>query len=122
MKLTPLQKRIVDEIIAGNVYDIPTYIKTFWKGQHKKCDISKIIAKFNDLERGVTYSYRDDNGTMYTDIFDNGELVDTLKAKALMQAYLIENPITVPIKAELNMEISPQKITWGDYQGSWAWK
>ena len=36
MKLTPTQKKIIDKIITGEVFDIPTYLQVFNKGHYQQ--------------------------------------------------------------------------------------
>lgn len=55
MKLSKHQKKIVDAIINGTVYDIPSYLKTFQKWQLCKYNITSHIEKFKQEEGGKQY-------------------------------------------------------------------
>lgn len=55
MKLTKHQKQIVDAIIKGTVYDIPSYLKEFQKWYPRKYDSTRPIAKFTEEEGGKRY-------------------------------------------------------------------
>lgn len=57
MKLTPYQKRIVDKIIDGEVYDIPSYLRVFGKGTEQQYDPTEIQATFEEYENGMTYIF-----------------------------------------------------------------
>ena len=52
MKLTKHQKQIVDAIIEGTVYDIPSYLKEFQKWHLRKYDLTRPLAKFTEEEGG----------------------------------------------------------------------
>lgn len=48
MKLTKHQKQIVDAIIKGTVYDIPSYLKVFKKLHPQKYDLTRPLEKFSE--------------------------------------------------------------------------
>ena len=55
MKLSKHQKKIVDAIIKGTVYDIPSYLKVFEKWHLCKYDLSRPTVKFKEEEGGKQY-------------------------------------------------------------------
>lgn len=65
MKLTKHQKQIVDAIIKGTVYDIPSYLKEFQKWHLRKYDLSRPIAKFTEKEGGKRYKVIIDEDKAY---------------------------------------------------------
>lgn len=65
MKLTKHQKQIVDAIIKGKVYDIPSYLKEFQKWHLRKYDLSRPIAKFTEKEGGKRYKVIIDEDKAY---------------------------------------------------------
>jgi hypothetical protein len=55
MKLSKHQKKIVDAIINGTVYDIPSYLKTFQKWHICKYNLTRPTEKFEQEEGGKQY-------------------------------------------------------------------
>lgn len=55
MKLSKHQKKIVDAIINGTVYDIPSYLKTFQKWHLCKYNLTRPTEKFKQEEGGKQY-------------------------------------------------------------------
>ena len=45
MNLTGHQRKIINAIIDGNVYNIPTYLRYFQKGEVKKYNIDELRKK-----------------------------------------------------------------------------
>lgn len=66
MKLTKHQKQIVDAIVKGTVYDIPSYLKEFQKWHLRKYDLTHPIAKFTEEEGGKRYKVIIDEDKAYT--------------------------------------------------------
>lgn len=65
MKLTKHQKQIVDAIIKGTVYDIPSYLKEFQKWNLRKYDLTRPLAKFMKEEGGKRYKVIIDEDKAY---------------------------------------------------------
>ena len=65
MKLTKHQKQIVDAIIKGTVYDIPSYLKEFQKWHLRKYDLTRPLAKFTEEEGGNQYKVIIDEDKAY---------------------------------------------------------
>ena len=65
MKLTKHQKQIVDAIIEGTVYDIPSYLKEFQKWHLRKYDLTRPLAKFTEEEGGNQYKVIIDEDKAY---------------------------------------------------------
>lgn len=65
MKLSKHQKQIVNEIIKGTVYDIPTYLKAFNKWHLCKYDLTNPYEKFKEEEGGVQYKVITDESKAY---------------------------------------------------------
>lgn len=116
MKLTQYQKRIVDKIIAGEVYDIPSYLRVFGEGTEQKYDPVAIQATFEEYENGSTYTF----GKKEDNFFFAGlpDRIDTFSHTPPScngnTGSLFDNPPPVPVKAELDMKISPEKVSFGN--------
>ena len=112
MKLTKKQKCIVDKIISGEVYDIPSYLRVFNKGREQQYDASVIQATFDRCENGMTYFFRKTDGNVfYTDIYNEQEvLIKTLPVANEFTSDLHSNPISERVKAELDMKIPPEHV------------
>ena len=65
MKLTKHQKQIVDAIIAGTVFDIPSYLKELSKWNLCKYDLSRPLAKFEEEEGDKQYKVIVDEEKFY---------------------------------------------------------
>lgn len=65
MKLTKHQKQIVDAIIKGTVYDIPSYLRVFKKWHLRKYDLTRPIARFAEKEGGKRYKVIIDEDKVY---------------------------------------------------------
>lgn len=65
MKLTKHQKQVVNAIIEGKVYDIPSYLKEFQKCHLRKYDLSRPLAKFEEEEGGNQYKVIIDEDKAY---------------------------------------------------------
>ena len=116
MKLTPYQKKIVDKIIDGEVYDIPSYLRVFGKGSEQQYDTAAIQATFNECENGKSYIYREEDGhTFFTDIYDQaGARKETHPVANKYTNELHSNPISEPVQAELDMTIPSETVCVGD--------
>lgn len=55
MKLNSHQRKIVSRINRGEIYDIPSYLRSFHKGKVEKYDMDFIRKKFNEDEAGKEY-------------------------------------------------------------------
>lgn len=65
MKLTKRQKQIVDAIIKGTVYDIPSYLKEFQKWHLQKYDLTRPLAKFTEEQGKNRYKVIIDEDRAY---------------------------------------------------------
>ena len=65
MKLSKHQKKIVDAIISGKVYDIPTYLKEFKKVHTGQYNLTKPLDKFSKAEGGKQYKVIIDEDKAY---------------------------------------------------------
>jgi hypothetical protein len=66
MKLSKYQKKIIDQIITGKVFDIPSYLKSFCKGKDQKYDIEELQNRFREEEREKIYKVMKDGHSAYT--------------------------------------------------------
>ncbi len=55
MKLSRHQKEIIKKIIAGEVYDIQSYLHVFSKCHTEKYDITALRKAYESAEEGKTY-------------------------------------------------------------------
>lgn len=65
MKLSKHQKQIVDAILTGKVFDIPSYLKEFQKCHLCKYDLSRPFAQFEEEEGGKQYKVIVDEDKFY---------------------------------------------------------
>jgi len=117
MKLNPHQIEILDKIISGSVYDIPTYLSAFNRAKYHQHDVSAIKATFDAEEDGKTYFFKEnDDGSFYTEIYDKeGNVTSVAPVSNQMTYYLKEYPNSSPVEAELDMKVAPIKV---DFQGN----
>lgn len=116
MKLTKYQKKIIDKIIAGEVYDIPSFLRVFNKGREKQYDAAEIRAVFNKCENGVKYMYKQqEDNSFLTDFYDsNGNIYQTLPVPNKTTIELYSYPILTPVNADLSMKITPEEVVISD--------
>ena len=113
MKLSSHQKKIIEKIIKGEVFDIPSYLRSFGKGCERQYDTEEIKKIFEHLEDGYSYCYRADEGIYFTDVYDkNGEVISSIPVPNKMTYVSRENPLTVPVKADIKMKISPETVNY----------
>ena len=118
MKLSKHQKQIVDEIIKGTVYDIPTYLKTFNKWQLCKYDLTYPYEKFKEEEGGKQYKVITDESKAYhigTTPMDMGIGTINVTTKLLKKAEDIPDDAWEYREAELIRDIKPLEI---EYNGA----
>lgn len=65
MKLSKQQKKIVDAIIEGKVYDIPSYLKEFKRVYTGKYNLTKPVERFSKAEGGKQYKVIVDEDKAY---------------------------------------------------------
>lgn len=65
MNLTKHQRQIVDAIIKGTVYDIPSYLKEFQKYHLRQYDLTRPLAKFTEEEGKKRYKVIIDEDKAY---------------------------------------------------------
>ena len=116
MKLTKYQQKIIDKIILGEVYDIPSFLRVFNKGREKQYDVAEIRSVFNECENGVTYMYRkQEDNSFLADFYDeNGVIYKTLPVPNKTTIELYSYPILTPVKADLSMKITSEKVEISD--------
>lgn len=116
MKLTKYQKKIIDKIISGEVYDIPSFLRVFNKGREKQYDMAEIRSVFNECENGLTYMYRkQEDNSFLTDFYDaNGNIYRTLPVPNKTTIELYSYPISTPVSADLSMKITPEQVEIAD--------
>lgn len=111
MELTKHQEQIVDKIIEGKVYDITTYLKEFEKAHMKQYDLSEIRKVFENLEKDKRYSFIEQDSYYYTLVHDEeGRIKNRYKITEPLTYRFKENPLTEPVRAELNETIQKQSV------------
>lgn len=114
MKLTDHQKRIVDKIIDGEVFDIPSYLRVFGKGHEQQYDPDDFRAALIDSENGMTYFVRDENHDFYTVVLDGtGAECEKILIDDQMTYQFRDYPSKKPLSAELDMRIQPEWVSFG---------
>ena len=68
MNLTRHQRKIINAIIDGNVYNIPTYLRYFQKGEVKKYNIEELRKKHKEAEKGKKYKVMKKGHSAYISI------------------------------------------------------
>lgn len=68
MNLTGHQRKIINAIIDGNVYNIPTYLRYFQKGEVKKYNIDELRKKHKEAEKGKKYKVMKKGHSAYISI------------------------------------------------------
>ena len=71
MRLNSHQKEIVDAIIAGDVFDIKSYLLKFGKAKKQKYSEEELISIFKQYEDGKKYFYEEIDSNYFTNIFDS---------------------------------------------------
>lgn len=113
MKLTPHQERIVDEIIAERVFDIPSYLKAFSLGTYQRYNQDKIQRNFEKCESGQKYLFKKHGGLFYTEVYDSsGALLSRSPILNQFTYELNENPISSPLIAEVEMKIKGETVLY----------
>lgn len=115
MKLTTTQKKIINKIITGEIYDIPTYLQVFNKGQYKQYNAEKLKEVFNKCENGRTYIFKEQNSYFYTEVYDKkGEICQREKVPNTMTYEFKEYPISTPVKADIEYKINKESVTYNE--------
>ena len=65
MKLTSHERKIVSRINKGEIYDIPSYLHSFGKGQNKTYDLDMIKRKFEESEGDKQYKVLKPGKSLY---------------------------------------------------------
>lgn len=65
MKLTKHQQAIISKIIAGEVYDIPSYLRAFNKGRLRKYDLGLLRERFISDENGSQYKVMKEGHSLF---------------------------------------------------------
>jgi hypothetical protein len=117
MKLSKHQRRIVDEIIKGSVYDIPTYLKVFQKGHICKYDLARPYEKFKKEEGGAQYKVIIDQNKAYVKGVSSTKMefggTMTFETKLLKKAENMPDDAWEYREAELIHDINPVAIEYG---------
>lgn len=66
MRLTKHQRIIVSRINQGEIYDIPSYLRSFKKGHEKTYDMDVIRSRFTNDESGKQYKVLKDDHSLFT--------------------------------------------------------
>lgn len=117
MKLTKHQKQIVDAIVKGTVYDIPSYLKEFQKWHLRKYDLTKPLAKFAEEEGRNQYKVIIDKDKAY---IKGGAPMNIGLGTFNVETKFLRNPEDIPAdaweyrKANLSRDVKPVEI---DYKG-----
>ena len=118
MKLTKHQKQIVNAIIKGTVYDIPSYLNEFQKWHLRKYDLTQPLAKFTEEEGGKRYKVIIDEDKAYikgTPPVNMG-IIGTINVdtKFLRKPEDIPNDAWEYREAELVRNVKPVEIEYKD--------
>ena len=115
MKLTDHQKRIVDKIIDGDVFDIPSYLRVFEKGHEQQYTLDHVQATFEKCESGRTFIFKEDNHDFYTEIYDRaGQVCKKVPISNRMTYQFKDYPIDECVEARLNNAVQSERV---DFEG-----
>ena len=115
MKLSNHQKKIVDKIIAGEVCDIPSYLKVFHRGHEQQYNPEILCATFVEAENGMTYTFKDDHHNFYTHVYDSAGIERHKRLIDNQMTYsLKDNPLDRAVTAQLDMKICPEVVTFNE--------
>ena len=115
MKLTSTQKKIINKIIAGEVYDIPTYLQAFNKGHYRQYNKEKLKAVFDKYENDRTYIFKEENSYFYTEVYDKkGMICQKEQVPNTMTYQFKQYPISTPVKADIDYQINKESVTYKD--------
>jgi len=114
MKLTLHQEKIIEAIIAKDVYDIPSYLEYFQKSHMQQYDFDSIKAVFEQYEDGRTYMFRKGSDSYYyTDTYDrNGNICSTQQVPNRTTHEFVDYPIPVPVKAHLTAKVKIESYSY----------
>lgn len=113
MKLTKDQKAIIEKIIDGTVYDIPSYLRVFGKGFERQYNEDEIRNTFANSEMGQIYSYKEIDDHYFTEVYDNaGKLIREIPVTNEQTYKFREYHLEKPVEAEIEMRFSSQIINY----------
>ena len=113
MKLTKDQKAIIDKIIDGTVYDIPSYLRVFGKGAERQYNEDEIRNTFANSEMGQTYSYKEIDYNYFTEIYDkDGKFIREIPVTNEQTYKFREYHLEKSVKAEIEMRIPSQIVNY----------
>lgn len=113
MKLTPTQKKIIDKIITGEVFDIPTYLQVFNKGHYQQYNKEQLKEVFDKCENGRTYIFKEENSYFYTEVYDKkGAICQKEKVPNTLTYQFKEHPISIPVKSDIKYMVSTEAVTY----------
>ena len=116
MKLSKHQKKIVDAIINGTVYDIPSYLKTFQKWQLCKYNLTRPTERFKQEQGGKQYKVIIDREKAY--IKSSTPMKMGFMGTVNVTNEFLKNPEDIPSdaweyrEAELILDIKPIEIEY----------
>lgn len=113
MKLTKDQKAIIEKIMDGTVYDIPSYLRVFGKGADRQYNEDEIRNTFANSEMGQTYSYKEIDDHYFTEVYDNaGKLIREIPVTNEQTYKFREYHLEKPVEAEIEMRIPLQIVNY----------
>lgn len=113
MKLTKDQKAIIEKIIDGTVYDIPSYLRVFGKGAERQYNEDEIRNAFVNSEMGQAYSYKEIDDHYFAEVYDNaGKLIREIPVTNEQTYKFKRYHLEKPVKAELAMRIPSQIVNY----------
>ena len=113
MKLTKDQKTIIEKIMDGTVYDIPSYLRVFGKGADRQYNEDEIRNTFANSEMGQTYSYKEIDDHYFTEVYDNaGKLIREIPVTNEQTYKFRKYHLEKPVEAEIEMRIPSQIVNY----------
>lgn len=119
MKLTAHERKIVSRINKGEIYDIPSYLRSFGKGRNQAYDMDDIRNKFS----------ADENGKQYKVLKDGHSLFISTHSTQYVMGHPIHTPLLMPrtesditddewtlCEARLENKIPPSVFTYDEQE------
>lgn len=117
MKLTRHERKVVSKINTGEIYDIPSYLRSFGKGREQTYDMGVIRSKFADDENGKKYKVLKDGHSLFVTTYSSQEFMGhQLNVPRLLsrpESNITDDEWTL-CEAKLNENIPPSRFTYDE--------
>lgn len=119
MKLTAHERKIVSRINKGEIYDIPSYLRSFGKGHDQAYDMDAIRNKFATDENGRQYKVLKDGHSLFISTHSTqhfmGQPIHTPMLIPRMESDITDDEWTL-CEARLEDKIPPSVFTYDEQE------